>query len=42
MATSAPAEPPEPVILDRPFLYRIVDQESGATLFIGQILDPTT
>jgi serpin B len=39
-ATSAPVNPPVPVILDRPFLYRIVDDQSGATLFIGEVLDP--
>jgi serpin B len=39
-ATSAPINPPVPVILDRPFLYRIIDDQSGATLFIGQVLDP--
>ena len=38
-ATSA--GPPEiPVILDRPFLYRIVDGETNATVFVGQVLDP--
>ncbi|NNE73762.1 MAG: serpin family protein [Acidimicrobiales bacterium] len=40
-ATSGPAEPPVPVVLDRPFLYRIVDDVTGATLFIGQVTDPT-
>ena len=36
------AGPPEiPVILDRPFLYRIVDSETNATVFVGQVLDPT-
>lgn len=40
-ATSAPAAEPVPVILDRPFLYRIIDHETGATLFIGQVIDPT-
>jgi serpin B len=39
--TSAPANAPVPVILDRPFLYRIFDHETGATLFIGQVVDPT-
>jgi serpin B len=39
--TGAPAADPVPVILDRPFLYRIVDGETGTTLFIGQMLDPT-
>jgi serpin B len=37
---SAPANPPVPVVLDRPFFYRIIDIASGATLFIGQVLDP--
>ncbi|HEX2783229.1 MAG TPA: serpin family protein [Ilumatobacteraceae bacterium] len=38
--TSAPIQQPIPVVLDRPFLYRIIDDQSGATLFIGQVLDP--
>lgn len=33
--------PPVPVVLDRPFLFRIFDQQTGATLFLGRILDPT-
>ncbi len=42
-ATGAISNPPTPVpvILDRPFFFRIVDTETGATLFIGQVLDPT-
>lgn len=40
VATSAPLDPPVPVVLDRPFLYRIIDDQSGATLFVGQVLDP--
>lgn len=39
-ATSQPA-PGVPVTLDRPYFFRIVDVESGATLFIGQVMDPT-
>ncbi len=38
---SAPEFDPVPVILDRPFLYRIMDSDTGTTLFIGQILNPT-
>ena len=38
---SAPLDPPGPVVLDRPFLFRIYDLETGATLFLGQVLDPT-
>ncbi len=33
--------PPVAVRVDRPFYYRIHDGETGATLFIGQIVDPT-
>lgn len=40
--TSGPIEPPVPVILDRPFVFRVIDDESGATLFLGQITDPTS
>lgn len=39
---SAPPSPPVPVVLDRPFFFRIIDDASGATLFIGQITDPTS
>lgn len=41
VAVSAPAESPVAVVLDRPFFFRIVDTETRATLFIGQVLDPT-
>lgn len=37
----APINPPTPVVLDRPFLFRIFDPQTGATLFLGQVLDPT-
>lgn len=37
----APINPPGPVVLDRPFLFRIYDSSTGATLFLGQVLDPT-
>lgn len=42
-AVSGPVDPPAPVpvILDRPFLFRIYDSVTGATLFIGRVLDPT-
>lgn len=39
-AVSGDLNEPVPVILDRPFLYRIMDQTTGTTLFIGQILNP--
>lgn len=38
--TSGPATPPVPVVLDRPFIFRILDTHTGATLFLGQVLDP--
>ncbi len=39
--TGAPVDEPVPVIIDRPFLFRIVDDTTGAPLFVGRILDPT-
>ena len=36
-----PAEQPVAVVLDRAFLFRIVDAESGAALFVGRVMDPT-
>ncbi|MEM9745898.1 MAG: serpin family protein [Actinomycetota bacterium] len=41
LPASGPVSPPVPVVLDRPFLFRIVDDTTGATLFIGQITDPS-
>lgn len=38
--TSAPEEPLE-VTVDRPFLFWIVDQPTGAVLFLGRVTDPT-
>jgi len=31
----------EPVTVDRPFLFFIVDNGTGAVLFVGRVLDPT-
>ena len=39
-ATSAEAEPPPTLDVDRPFLYAIRDRQSQAVLFIGRVLDP--
>jgi len=38
-ATAAPATPVE-VTIDRPFIYMIYDQDSGAILFVGRVLNP--
>ena len=39
-ATAASTTPPVPVVLDRPFLFRLFDRRTGTTLFQGRILDP--
>ncbi|MBQ6293579.1 MAG: serpin family protein [Lachnospiraceae bacterium] len=36
-ATAMPTEPPKEVILDRPFLYMIVDSETNLPIFIGTV-----
>jgi len=39
------AEPPPPdltIVADRPFLWTITHQNTGALLFIGRLVDPTT
>ena len=33
-------EEPQPFHVDRPFLFAIVDEASGAVLFQGRIVDP--
>ncbi|MDX6371621.1 MAG: serpin [Nocardioidaceae bacterium] len=38
--TSAPAEPPEPLVVDRPFLFVIHDVQHGTPLFLGKVVDP--
>lgn len=37
--TSAP--PPAMLTVDRPFVFAIIDRPTGATLFIGRVLDPS-
>lgn len=39
-ATSAPASPVE-LRVDRPFIFAIQDDETGALLFMGRVTDPT-
>lgn len=38
--TSAQVPPPQPFRVDRPFGFAIVDTETGAPLFLGQVSDP--
>lgn len=39
--TSMPINPPPVMIVDRPFLYLIVERNSGAILFLGQLNNPS-
>jgi serine protease inhibitor len=39
-AGAAPGGPPQ-VHLDRPFLFALRDRDTGAVLFLGQVIDPT-
>lgn len=32
--------PPEPFLLNRPFLFVVHDPESGAVLFMGRVVEP--
>jgi serpin B len=35
------APPPATLRIDRPFVFVIIDRPTGATLFIGRVLDPS-
>jgi len=39
-ATSGQAEPPAPLVVDRPFVFVIHDVEHGTPLFLGKVVDP--
>ena len=41
MELTAIPEPPIEVAIDRPFVYSIQDNETGAILFLGRVLDPS-
>lgn len=38
--TSAPIDEPVELTVDRPYLFWIVDEPTGAVLFLGRVLDP--
>lgn len=38
--SACPIDPPKQVILNRPFLYMLVDMESGVPFFVGTMQDP--
>jgi serpin B len=40
MARISTGEPPVEMVVDRPFLYAIVDSGSGEPLFLGRVTDP--
>jgi serpin B len=39
-STSVPEQTPEPLVVDRPFLFVIHDVEHGTPLFLGKVVDP--
>jgi serine protease inhibitor len=39
--TSAPADPPVAMVVDRPFYFVIHDTRVGMPLFVGRVMDPT-
>ena len=39
-ATSAPAQPPFQMIVDRPYLMALIDNDSGTILFLAAVRDP--
>jgi serpin B len=42
MATTAmPSDPPELFLLDRPFVFLIIDDRSDTVLFMGRVTDPS-
>lgn len=40
MAGSAPIEPPLEVVVDRPYLVRVADRQTGWPLFLAHVADP--
>jgi serpin B len=40
MALTAPVRPPVTVIVDRPFVFAIIDMANGTPLFLGRVMNP--
>jgi serpin B len=40
MSLTAPARPPVTVIVDRPFVFAIIDTANGTPLFLGRVMNP--
>jgi len=40
--TSVPVDPPFQMVCDRPFFYAIQDNETGAILFMGSVINPAS
>lgn len=40
VGTSVPVDPPFEMIVNRPFIFAIVDRPTGAVLFLGRVLSP--
>ena len=42
VGTSIPVDPPFNMVVDRPFIFAILDKPTGAVLFLGRLVNPTS